>query len=95
MNAIQAAKVGILDQLAAELVRIDFPYRLALKEFRKAYLSAVLVQCKWNACNAAQRLGMHRNTVSREMEALGIERPERRKPPNPAQLARERVWARE
>jgi two-component system response regulator HydG len=44
-------------------------------------LLALLARCGWDTSEVARRLGLHRATVYRRMERLGISRPPRRTPP--------------
>jgi DNA-binding NtrC family response regulator len=55
----------------------------------RAELVALLVRCGWDTGEAARRLGVHRATVYRRMERLGIARPRRQGgggagPPSPS-----------
>ena len=54
-----------------------FPYRRAVDAFREQYLRRVLAAHGGNVCAAARAMEMHRNTLSRQMKALGIERQRR------------------
>jgi Fis family transcriptional regulator, factor for inversion stimulation protein len=64
--------------LAVHLARLQFPFANALREFRRAYVMAVLINCQWNQCKAARLLGMHRNTLARQMQEFEIVVPIRR-----------------
>jgi hypothetical protein len=48
-------------------------YAEAVREFKKRFILHVLAQHRGNQCKAANELGMHRNTLSRTMEELGID----------------------
>jgi Fis family transcriptional regulator, factor for inversion stimulation protein len=48
-------------------------YSEAVREFKKVFISHVLLQNKGNQCKAARQLGMHRNTLSRTLAELGLD----------------------
>jgi DNA-binding NtrC family response regulator len=41
---------------------------------RREWLSQELIAARGNQCKAAERLGVHRNTLAREMDEVGIKR---------------------
>jgi DNA-binding NtrC family response regulator len=49
-------------------------YADAIKQFKRRYLLEVLAQHKGNQCKAAVALGMHRNTLSRTLAELELDR---------------------
>jgi Fis family transcriptional regulator len=55
-------------------------YPEMVREFRRAYIKRVLEANKGNQVRAARELGMHRNSLSRNMEELGIQRTAQSKP---------------
>ncbi|UWZ84625.1 helix-turn-helix domain-containing protein [Occallatibacter riparius] len=63
-----------------------------MADCRRVILRAALVDARGNQCKAAERLGMHRNTLARHCEALGINAATcKPKPPRgyrPSELAR-------
>lgn len=59
-------------------------YSEAVREFKKAFITNVLQERNGNQSRAAQSLGMHRNTLSRTLSELHIERPERERLRRPA-----------
>jgi DNA-binding NtrC family response regulator len=59
-------------------------YNEAVREFRKAFVTAVLRDKCWNRCKTARQLEMHRNTLSRLTAELHIEMPTSRHGPRPA-----------
>ncbi len=71
------------DQLEALILRmidqgILFPDAVA--EFEKRFIERVLNKHNGNQSRAAQTLGIHRNTLSRKVEELGLNhQPKRRK----------------
>ena len=74
------------DQLEALINRmiengIQFPD--AVSEFEKRFIQRMLEKNDGNQSKTAQTLGIHRNTLSRKREELGLaHHPKRRKPPN-------------
>jgi len=67
------------------MYRSGIGYSEALREFQKIFIVTVLQEQKANQFRAAQKLGMHRNTLRRTIRKLeldiGILRPARRRPP--------------
>lgn len=65
------------DFLPSNFIReIDNPvctYDEAVKAFEKEYILKILVITGWNRNDTAERLGMHRNTLSNKMKELGIQ----------------------
>ena len=45
----------------------------AVREFQKAFILAVLKDQRGNQCKAAEKLGVHRNTLRRTIRALEID----------------------
>ena len=74
------------DQLEALINRmiesgIQFPE--AVSEFEKRFIQRMLEKNNGNQSKAAQDLGIHRNTLSRKREELGLDHhPKRRKHPS-------------
>ncbi len=58
-----------LESLIRQLVDRGVPFPAALCEFEKKYIRQVMAQTQGNQSRAARLLGMHRNTLSRKMEA--------------------------
>jgi DNA-binding NtrC family response regulator len=77
-------------------------YSEAVREFKKTFIANVLEQHRGNQCKAAKQLGMHRNTLSRTLDELGLDVKEirrntsERRPPRsvPAEVAFEKKAAR-
>ena len=73
------------DQLEALINRmiengIQFPD--AVSEFEKRFIQRMLEKNNGNQSRTAQALGIHRNTLSRKSEELGLDhKPKRRKRP--------------
>ena len=60
-----------LRRLVNEMVRNGLPLDLAKREFERTYLEEVLRVHQGNQSAAARQLGMHRNTLSKKLEAPG------------------------
>ncbi len=58
-----------LESLIRQLVDRGVPFPAALREFEKKYIRQVMAHTQGNQSRAARLLGMHRNTLSRKMEA--------------------------
>lgn len=58
-----------LRRLVNEMVRKGIPLDLAKREFERTYLQEVLLAHEGNQSAAARQLGMHRNTLSKKLEA--------------------------
>jgi DNA-binding NtrC family response regulator len=75
----------VKDQLEALIKRmiehgIQFPE--AITEFQKRFIEHMLDKHNGNQSKTAQALGIHRNTLSRKVEELGVDhQPKRRKRP--------------
>lgn len=64
-----------LRPVVQEMVReatSPFGYDEAVNTFRRVYLLEQLRECGWNQCRAAIVLGIHRNTLARQMVECGI-----------------------
>ena len=62
-----------LDSLVTQMHSSGMRYEEAVREFKKQYLREVLIAHRGNQCKAADELGMHRNTLSRAMNDLGLD----------------------
>ncbi|BDU76596.1 helix-turn-helix domain-containing protein [Mesoterricola sediminis] len=58
----------MLEELIAELVRMEIPLEIAKRELERVYLEKVLEAHGGNQSAAARALGMHRNTLSKKLE---------------------------
>jgi len=83
-----------------EMYRTGMQFKEALREFQRGFILTVLKDQKGNQCRAADRLGMHRNTLRRSIRLLQIDLTPirdttRRLPPRGAKAAwiKERVIA--
>jgi Fis family transcriptional regulator, factor for inversion stimulation protein len=74
-----------LEGLVLQMVRSGIRYGEAVRVFKKAFLTKVLVENQVNQCQAARMLGMHRNSLGRTLADLQINprelRTQVRRPP--------------
>ncbi|MGH9221066.1 MAG: helix-turn-helix domain-containing protein [Vicinamibacterales bacterium] len=62
----------LLDQLVNEMVARGVHYEDAKREFDKRFITKVIDDTDGNLCRAADKLGVHRNTLSRKIAELKI-----------------------
>jgi Fis family transcriptional regulator len=62
----------LLDKLVTEMVEKGVHYEDAQREFDKRFITQVVVKSDGNLCKAADKLGVHRNTLSRKIRELKI-----------------------
>jgi DNA-binding NtrC family response regulator len=62
-----------LERLVDQMVEHGIPYMDAVNEFEKRFIQNVLDKNKRNQSKAAKALGIHRNTLSRRIEELGLD----------------------
>jgi Fis family transcriptional regulator len=75
-----------LESVVLQMYRAGLQCSEAVREFQKAFILTVLKDQRGNQCKAAEKLGMHRNTLRRTIRVLEIDiRPTRamgtRRPP--------------
>ena len=63
-----------LDKLVQEMLEKGILYDDARREFEKMFISKALQRSKGNVGDAADLLGLHRNTVARKMSEYRIRR---------------------
>ncbi len=69
-----------LESLVIQMVEHGIHYSEAVGEFEKKFIRKVLERNNGNQSRTAQVLGIHRNTLSRKIEDLGLDHgPKRRK----------------
>jgi len=61
-----------IERLVLEMCTQQIQLPLALREFEKMYLQAILRRCGGNRTRAAQVLGIHRNTLAHKIESHGL-----------------------
>ncbi len=64
-----------LDRLIDEMVARGVRYEDAQRGFEKKFISRILTKADGNLCQAADLLGMHRNTLSRKITEYRLRRP--------------------
>lgn len=62
-----------LATLAATLQRRGQSLDESLRQVRRGFIEQALADCQGNQCEAAKKLGMHRNTISRHIADLGLD----------------------
>ena len=74
-----------LEKLVLQMYRSGIRYSEAVREFQSAFILTVLQEHKANQVRAAQKLGMHRNTLRRIIRNFELDirllRPPTRRPP--------------
>ena len=63
-----------LERLVDEMVTRGVRYEDAQREFEKKFIARVLSKADGNLCQAADLLGMHRNTLSRKIGEYHLRR---------------------
>jgi len=63
-----------LDRLVQELLEKGILYDDARREFEKMFIARALQRSKGNVGNAAEMLGIHRNTIARKITEYRIKR---------------------
>lgn len=58
--------------LTTDMNRRGILYEEAVREFKKVFIVTALRDTAGNLCHAARKLGMHRNTLSRNVGQLQI-----------------------
>lgn len=86
-----------LESLVTQMHTGGITYTEAVREFKKRFILEVLANHRGNQCKAAKELGVHRNTLSRTLEELGIDPAQTRvslkRPPRSARLRLEEKQA--
>jgi len=62
-----------LEQLVLQMHRSGLPYSDAVREFQRSFLATVLREQNGNQVRAAQRLGIHRNTLRLQLRDLELD----------------------
>jgi DNA-binding NtrC family response regulator len=63
-----------LEKLVAELLDKGIPYEDARREFEKLFIARALQRSDGNLGNAAEMVGVHRNTMARKISEYRIKR---------------------
>lgn len=62
-----------LENLVAQMHADGIAYDAAVRDFKRSYLTQVLLHHRGNQCKSAEELGMHRNTLSRTLTELSMD----------------------
>jgi DNA-binding NtrC family response regulator len=62
----------LLDSLITEMIARGVHYEDAVREFDKRFITKTIDAADGNLCRAADKLGVHRNTLARKMKELKI-----------------------
>ena len=62
-----------LESVVLQMYRAGVRCSEAVREFQKAFILTVLKDQRGNQCKAAERLGIHRNTLRRTIRDLEID----------------------
>lgn len=62
-----------LEQIVLEMYRSGLQYSGAIREFQKTFLATVLREANANQVRAAKQLGIHRNTLRRQIQELELD----------------------
>ena len=65
----------LLERLVSEMVDRGIDFEDGQREFNKAFIGRMIEKCDGNLGKAADKLGMHRNTLARKMGDLKIKSP--------------------
>lgn len=63
-----------MDRLVSEMLDKGVQYEDARREFEKLFISRALQRSKGNVGDAAEMLGLHRNTIARKISEYRIKR---------------------
>jgi DNA-binding NtrC family response regulator len=63
-----------MDKLVSEMIEKGVLYEDARREFEKMFISRALQQTRGNLGDAAELLGLHRNTIARKIAEYRIKR---------------------
>jgi DNA-binding NtrC family response regulator len=62
-----------LEKLVLQMYRSGTSYSEAVREFQKAFIIAALRDMNGNQVKGAEKLGMHRNTLRRNLQELEVD----------------------
>jgi Fis family transcriptional regulator, factor for inversion stimulation protein len=63
-----------LERIIEEMVNRGVRYEDAQREFEKRFIARVMAKADGNLCEAANLLGIHRNTLSRKLSEYHLRR---------------------
>jgi len=61
-----------LEALVSRMIEQGIPFTDAVSEFEKRFIQCILDKNNGNQSRTAEALGIHRNTLSRKVEELGL-----------------------
>ena len=61
-----------MESLVSEMLDKGVQYDDARREFEKMFIARALQRTKGNLCDAAEMLGLHRNTIARKIAEYRI-----------------------
>jgi Fis family transcriptional regulator, factor for inversion stimulation protein len=61
-----------IERLVSEMLDKGVQYDDARREFEKMFIARALQRTKGNLCDAAEMLGLHRNTIARKIAEYRI-----------------------
>lgn len=62
--------VACLEYAAGAMVEAGFRFDDAVTIFRRVFTTKAVSACAGNRCRAAEKIGIHRNSVNRQLRAL-------------------------
>lgn len=62
-----------LEQIVLQMYRSGLDYSKAVREFQRMFLATALREANANQVKAATKLGIHRNTLRRQIRELGLD----------------------
>jgi DNA-binding NtrC family response regulator len=63
-----------LAELVQQMIDRGIPFEDASREFERVFIQRALTKSNHNICKAARITGLHRNTLSRKMQAYRIKK---------------------
>jgi two-component system nitrogen regulation response regulator GlnG len=72
-----------LESLVNQMIDRGILFTDAVSEFEKRFIKRMLEKQNGNHSKAATALGIHRNTLSRKVEDLGLDHRQKRRPEAP------------
>lgn len=67
-----------LEALVNQMIEKGVRYEDAIAEFQKKFINGILQKHKGNQSKTAEALGIHRNTLGRKVEELGLNHHQKR-----------------
>lgn len=62
-----------LEQIVLQMYRSGLQYSVAVRQFQRTFLATVLRELNANQVRAAKKLGIHRNTLRRQIQELEVD----------------------